>query len=48
MVSKSPKMSKQGNVDKRKHITLMTPPKCEIIRRVATGKMKGCYGFIQH
>jgi len=26
----------------------MIPQKREIIRRVATGKIKGCYGFIQH
>jgi len=31
---------------RRKHITLMILQKLEIIRRVATGKMKGCYGFI--
>ena len=42
MASKSPKMSKQCNVDNRKHITLIILQKCEIIRRVATGKMKGC------
>jgi hypothetical protein len=48
MASKSPKMSKQGNVDKMKHTTLMIPQKHEIIRRLATGKMKGCYGFIRH
>jgi len=46
MVSKSPKMSKQCNVFKMKHITLMILQKREIIRRDATGKMKGCYGFI--
>jgi hypothetical protein len=48
MASKSPNMSTQGIVDKRKHITLMILQKHEIIRRVTTGKMKGCYGFIQH
>jgi hypothetical protein len=30
------------------NIIIMIPQKCEIIRRVETGKMKGCYGFIQH
>jgi hypothetical protein len=30
------------------NITVMIPEKFEIIRRVANGKMKGHYGFIQH
>jgi len=38
MVSKDPKMSKQGNVGKRKHITLMIHQKLEIIMTLESGE----------
>ena len=55
MASIDPKMSKQGTVGNRKHVTLMIPYKLQMIARLESGKSqkevmasyKRGYGFIQ-
>jgi hypothetical protein len=37
MVSKDPKVSKQGTAGERKHVTLLIPQKLKIIRILETG-----------
>jgi hypothetical protein len=38
LASKDHKMRKQGTTGKQKHITLTTPKKTELIRRLESGK----------